>query len=1253
MNKKFSTLVAAILAAGAWTTANAVEVNSSQFTSAIKEKVLSIDDLKTVFGDEWDGKIELTESVDLSSGEIKYVVIEDEDVVLTVAKDKKDVTFKGRIVIGAEGVTVSNLKIVNTPVNEDANGYWTKTAITAFADKVTITGNEISVADAPAGVLANGVVLYPQSEKVTWNVSGNTFEGLNQSVEDEANAPGGAWYSSAIQVYQGTKGEKKQNDPLADSGLAGVNYSGDDVPTTAKATPVVKEGLNAAALASGNTFEDCSADVFVRNNVELASDATTEAAYVSFSDAETGAETINAAVKAALTEAIKTVAKNGSVNFNGTAAELAEMLESVTDLSTDVAVNTTDGAVTPGVTLPEAELTIGNEDTDPKVALAASYVDGEYYYLVVRTADASKLLSTEDGKLAAEVNTAVTEVSDNYLWTVKSATSNKHDHIDYVFVNKAGVELELCSANPAAYGKQGVALKVSDELGALDDLTADEVLYFGLYRQPSHLLEAQDMNALHNGGFYVSFNKTAGTEAFAGLLKAEGANDATSFVLKNEDGSYIIAKATNVAGSNVNEYVYAFELTDKVAEASSFRFWHTPINVEDNHALLTKIDSIQVYVPTKESGVKDWATLGTYGLTTDNTKTLGASLETELAPVSINLTDYTVKPEEFLKNGFAVIKQLNEDVDLFVVASTCDDEIALAESVVNDVEKQWAVSYDVEKKEYTMKNRENTAVTATISYTKLRENGDKEDNIYVYGGKEYEITFVPVDASSNYYKYLSEGTDKNDPDLAEKSFVMSYWSTVFNGYANVAINDKDWAFIDTKAVQAEFTATAVDTVAAKSLINYYDATKKEWKKNEPVLKAPVYEFTVGDLEFGLNENGKFALLEDGATAMAIRVAGEHFNLAKVEESAWAGKVYVGNNDSYMYSVNCLYDDNKNTLFMVADNNRPEYRRLGKTVKDGYNDMEGDLNILKFFRTNDENQFLYENTMNRNANNGAASLNFLGETNLADKPANAQLPFLVDTAYIRNETRKPLYLLSVRNEFVKGKEAVACPDHGFDPNCPHWTAGTPDHRTGAYLVTLDDSVATYAQAKYQGNIRLAFVDATHVGDSLIIASSKHTGTKTAKNDTLSFVDNKGKQVMNAATFAFKLVDRAVDPEGDKATFIIEAVEKAGVKRYVRVHNTVPVLVSDIDEAATFEVMAAAEGETATSNEGIEATGVSVVATNGAVIVKGAEGKNVVITNVLGQQVANTVVSSSEATISAPAGVVVVAVEGEAAVKAIVK
>ena len=74
---------------------------------------------------------------------------------------------------------------------------------------------------------------------------------------------------------------------------------------------------------------------------------------------------------------------------------------------------------------------------------------------------------------------------------------------------------------------------------------------------------------------------------------------------------------------------------------------------------------------------------------------------------------------------------------------------------------------------------------------------------------------------------------------------------------------------------------------------------------------------------------------------------------------------------------------------------------------------------------------------------------------------------------------------------------------------------------------------------------------------------------------------------------------------------------------------------------------------TANEGINASEVSVIAGNGIVTIKGAAGKTVAISNVLGQTIANTVLSSDNAEIAAPAGVVVVAVEGEAAVKAIVK
>lgn len=74
---------------------------------------------------------------------------------------------------------------------------------------------------------------------------------------------------------------------------------------------------------------------------------------------------------------------------------------------------------------------------------------------------------------------------------------------------------------------------------------------------------------------------------------------------------------------------------------------------------------------------------------------------------------------------------------------------------------------------------------------------------------------------------------------------------------------------------------------------------------------------------------------------------------------------------------------------------------------------------------------------------------------------------------------------------------------------------------------------------------------------------------------------------------------------------------------------------------------------TANEGVEVSEVKVIAGEGQVTIASAAGKKVVISNILGQVVANTVLTSDNAAIAAPQGVVVVAVEGEEAVKAIVK
>ena len=74
---------------------------------------------------------------------------------------------------------------------------------------------------------------------------------------------------------------------------------------------------------------------------------------------------------------------------------------------------------------------------------------------------------------------------------------------------------------------------------------------------------------------------------------------------------------------------------------------------------------------------------------------------------------------------------------------------------------------------------------------------------------------------------------------------------------------------------------------------------------------------------------------------------------------------------------------------------------------------------------------------------------------------------------------------------------------------------------------------------------------------------------------------------------------------------------------------------------------------TVNDEITASEVKVIAGNGQITIAGAAGKKVVVSNILGQVVANTVITSDNATIAAPQGIVVVAVEGEEAVKAIVK
>jgi len=162
-----------------------------------------------------------------------------------------------------------------------------------------------------------------------------------------------------------------------------------------------------------------------------------------------------------------------------------------------------------------------------------------------------------------------------------------------------------------------------------------------------------------------------------------------------------------------------------------------------------------------------------------------------------------------------------------------------------------------------------------------------------------------------------------------------------------------------------------------------------------------------------------------------------------------------------------------------------------------------------------------------------------------------------------------------------------------------------------------------------------------GDSAIFRSA------TIVKDTIAYEGDlkDGKQnkykvrdAKNTSLVGFKVVE-----EGGFEIVALNSNKKLAVVNGV-------VIFSDNVAPLTFTTEAT---EAPTANGDVEVSEVTVIAGNGNVTVAGAQGKKVVISNILGQTVANTVIASDNATIAAPQGVVVVAVEGEEAVKAIVK
>ena len=599
----------------------------------------------------------------------------------------------------------------------------------------------------------------------------------------------------------------------------------------------------------------------------------------------------------------------------------------------------------------------------------------------------------------------------------------------------------------------------------------------------------------------------------------------------------------------------------------------------------------------------------------------------------------------------------------------------------------------------SLTNREFEKVTENIQ---LRQNAGAE---YLFTGDinagKDSLIFEEVAASVIANKELGY-LNLNDAELD----VMTYNFNYLHAYADdkfigmmedSVLNVKDGKFafyMDEESAEANYGFTTPYVAGLKQLTR--------------VIYTPYVKTVNGKRYITIDDENRYRLTYDAAKAQKFylkennfykpaskEAAQPYYAFINVTETADSTKMGSADQDLSVILRDQVLEETRTSAFAVVPNDAPLYRRFNTELEGAVEGQEDATKILKFkefYRGEylmDENNKKFQDEV----------VNYAG-IERADKATG--LSFYVDTVVVKGTAgheQKPQYFIYVDRvvvDPVPGKECQEGDNHvdaNGDPtdaaHCVHATPSKAGFTVAKYMVSFADSLsAKNADELYKFGeyTRVGFVKGLHIGDSLYILTNGFENMEASKLDTaairanykatnneFNIIDLKAKHTdaHHNYTWSFRYTnpEAAAAVDEDARRFLIEsnrgdadiAPSKAA---WLKSQNGCLVL-SDAatskfenaktggDNALIFNIEVGSENDLATDNEEIATSEVTVIAQQGAVRVANAAGKKVVVTNILGQTVANTVITSSDATIAAPQGVVVVAVEGEEAVKAIVK
>ncbi len=746
------------------------------------------------------------------------------------------------------------------------------------------------------------------------------------------------------------------------------------------------------------------------------------------------------------------------------------------------------------------------------------------------------------------------------------------------------------------------------------------------------VLTYDQMNGLYNTAFVLNFAKETegnpldGVAVIAEPATLESGTAITDYLnFKFADGKYLVVDTTTWTQSTNSNFNY-YKLTTDVKSATTtvtyenagapvtvfangrsacFYAFKAEVNVGDGYTITLTPEAVPVladdapasnrvkpsYVPTT-SDVKPLSYGSFAGGVTVLAAFTDASGVSAFTPAKATFGEATA-PASIDRNYTYYIKNaktVGRNIGKYYVYDACEDNVKLVSSVTDVPADLWYLN--------------GGALNNMLNIASTKGNGlitliDEDANTYAFGTDTLQLVKGPKVATvrANSYKNVSKDDYVNGAlsfmlksELADDLYLCEKSGALYVEAADLA---------DAAKFKVVPVTESPETVGNAIKVNKYLITNR--------LGTKVLAWVDGTTGIA---NGEIAMVAaDKAGIIPAWVAFEYLGAENEYKIVFPGTEFAlaakaGSGVTFLTGL-C---DLENTTFVFAKKDAPSY---GKP----------EIGHVKITTLEDDGKYL------ASQKDGYAALKAEGQSLKSEDVYTADtLTMWLDTACVKYDAAMPLYYISssaFNEEGTTTRNYLMNTANMFDSD---------GNQIYAYEPATGDEEA----------VRAAYVAATALtADTLIVAKDTITSIK-----------------LNPAAVAFEVATE-VNDETYRIISILN--EKTGVDAdenpiyeartmYLAHMNNVLYWTTYGDQAELFVI----ERATApTANEEIAAAGVTVIAGNGNITIAGAAGKKVVVANILGQTVANTIIASDNATIAAPAGVVVVKVEGEAAVKAIVK